>query len=61
MNFLEKSSFEFIPNILKIKDFPNLKNKNRLTRDKLICDFFNLTTKEFEYIENFSRDYIFFV
>lgn len=61
MRYLERYAFQFIPNINKIHDFPELLNKNIKTRDKLIQDFFNFSQNEREKIEKFSKNYNFFI
>lgn len=60
MRYLERYAFQFIPDITKIQNFPNLMNETRINRDKIISKFFNLSTKERETIENLSKDYNFF-
>ena len=61
MRYLERYAFQFIPNINKIQNFPELLNNTRSTRDKLIQDFFNLSQNEREKIEKFSKNYNFFI
>jgi len=61
MRFLERSAFSFIPVITKIQNFPKLKTYDRENRDKLLYNFFNLSKKEIEYIENSFKNYKFFV
>jgi hypothetical protein len=61
MRFLERAAFSFIPVITKIPNFPKLKNIDRENRDKLLYNFFNLSTKETEFIENNFKNYKFFV
>ena len=61
MRYLERYAFQFIPNINKIPNFPDLLNKTRSLRDNLIQDFFNCSQKEREKIEKFSKDYNFFI
>jgi len=61
MRYLERYAFQFIPNINKIQNFPELLNKNIKTRDKLIQDFFNFSQNEREKIEKFSKNYNFFI
>ena len=61
MRLLEKYAFEFLPNIIKIPNFPKLKNLNRENRDKKIYDFLNLSENEINYIEKFSKNYKFFI
>jgi hypothetical protein len=60
MRLLEKYAFEFIPDITKINNFPNLINLDRENRDKKINDFFKFSQKEISYIEKYSKNYIFF-
>lgn len=61
MRFLESAAFSFIPVVTKIPNFPKLKNIDRENRDKLVYNFFNLSTKETEFIENNFKNYKFFV
>ena len=61
MRYLERYAFQFIPNINKIENFPDLLNNTRSSRDNLIQDFFNCSQKEREKIEKFSKDYNFFI
>ena len=61
MRFLERAAFSFIPVITKIPNFPKLKNIDRENRDKLLYNFFNLSAKEREFIENNFKNYKFFV
>jgi len=61
MRYLERYAFQFIPNINKIQDFPELLNKNTQIKDKLIQDFFNCSQNEREKIEKFSKNYNFFI
>jgi 16S rRNA G966 N2-methylase RsmD len=61
MRYLERYAFQFIPNINKIPNFPDLLNINMKTRDKLIQDFFNYSQSEREKIEKFSKNYNFFI
>ncbi len=61
MRYLERYAFQFIPDISKITDFKFDNTLNRIERDKYIYNFFNLTKKEREIIEDFSRDYKFFI
>jgi tRNA1(Val) A37 N6-methylase TrmN6 len=61
MRYLERYAFQFIPNINKIHNFPNLLNNTTSARDKLIQDFFNFSQNEREKIEKFSKDYNFFI
>ena len=61
MRYLERYAFQFIPNINKINNFPDLLNKTRLERDNIIQDFFSLSQNEREKIEKFSKNYNFFL
>ncbi len=61
MRLLEKYAFEFLPNIIKIENFPKLINLNRENRDKKIYEFLNLSENEINYIEKYSKDYKFFI
>jgi hypothetical protein len=51
MKYLEKYVFEFIPNILKINDFPTEINDNNVN------SFFNFSQNEIQYIVNFHKKY----
>lgn len=61
MRYLERYAFNFIPDITKIKNFPILLNLSREMRDKKIADFFNLSKEEITCIENYSKNYKFFI
>tara|TARA_B100000902_G_C27321693_1_gene925094 strand:- start:8050 stop:9480 length:1431 start_codon:yes stop_codon:yes gene_type:complete len=61
MRYLEKYAFQFIPDITKIDDFCLDNIVNRFERDKYISNFFHFTEKEREIIEQFSREYNFFI
>jgi hypothetical protein len=61
MRYLERYAFQFIPDISKITDFSINNSFTRLERDKYIYNFFNFTEKEREIIEDFSREYKFFI
>ena len=61
MRLLEKYTFEFLPNIIKISNFPKLKNLTREYRDIKIYEFFNLSENEINYIEKYSKNYKFFI
>lgn len=61
MRYLERYAFEFIPNITKIENFPNLLNVSREKRDNLIYSFFNFSQNEKIKIEKFSKNYNFFI
>ena len=54
MRYLERYAFEFLPNITKIADFP------KVIDDASIAQFFNLDEIEKSYINNYSRNYMFF-
>ena len=61
MRYLEKYSFQFLPNITKIKNFPNLLNSDPATREKLIINFFNFSQLEEKNINNLSQSYNHFI
>jgi len=61
MRYLEKYAFLFLPNITKIKNFPNLLNLNQEQRDKLIINFFNLSELEEITIANSLCNYNHFI
>ena len=61
MRYLERYAFEFIPNINKIENFPNLLNVSREKRDNLIYSFFNFSQNEKIKIEKFSKNYNHFI
>ena len=62
MRYLERYAFQFLPAITKIGDFPKLTNvENRSARDKKLCEFFEFSVEERDIIENYSRDYHFFI
>ena len=61
MRYLEKYAFLFLPNITKIKNFPNLLNLNQEQRDKLIINFFNLSELEALTIINSPHNYNHFI
>jgi tRNA1(Val) A37 N6-methylase TrmN6 len=61
MRYLERYAFSFIPDITKIPNFPKLKDTTRSERDIKINEFFSLTKKEIEYIENSFKNYDFFI
>ena len=61
MRYLEKYAFLFLPNITKIKNFPNLLNLNQIQRDKLIINFFNLSELEELTIANSLYNYNHFI
>ncbi len=61
MRYLERYAFEFIPDITKILNFPNLINYNRLERDEIIYNFFGFSKIERENIEYYSKNYNYFI
>lgn len=61
MRYLERYAFQFIPNINKIENFPNLLNISREKRDNLIYSFFNFSQNEKIKIEKFHKNYNFFI
>ena len=61
MRYLERYAFQFIPNINKIPNFPNILNKNIQIKDKLIYDFLDCSKNEREKIEQFSKNYNYFL
>ena len=61
MRYLERYAFEFIPNINKIENFPNLLNVSREKRDNLIYLFFSFSQNEKIKIEKFHKNYNFFI
>jgi tRNA1(Val) A37 N6-methylase TrmN6 len=61
MRYLERYAFSFIPDITKIPNFPKLKDTTRTERDIKIYEYFSLTKKEIEYIENSFKNYDFFI
>lgn len=54
MKYLEKYAFEFIPNILKIQDFP------KEITDENIHLFFGFSQQEIDYIMHFHKNYLSF-
>ena len=52
MRYLESYAFQFIPNISKLKEFPNLLDMDQNKREKLISQFFNLSQLETTTINN---------
>lgn len=46
MRYLESYAFQFIPNISKLKEFPNLLDMEQNKREKLISQFFNFSQVE---------------
>lgn len=61
MRYLERYAFQFIPNINKIENFPNLLNVSREKRDNLIYLFFSFSQNEKIKIEKFHKNYNFFI
>lgn len=61
MRLLEKYAFELIPDITKIDNFPDLKNLKREKRDEKIANFFGFSQNEINNIENYSKNYNFFI
>ena len=61
MRYLEKYAFNFLPDITRIVDFPNLLNISIASRDQAIANYFNFTTIERENIEKHSKNYDFFI
>jgi hypothetical protein len=61
MRYLEKYAFNFLPDITRIVDFPNLLNISIASRDQVIANYFNFTTIERENIEKHSKKYDFFI
>lgn len=61
MRYLERYAFQFIPNINKIENFPNLLNVSREKRDNLIYSFFNFSQNEKIKIEKFHKNYNHFI
>jgi tRNA1(Val) A37 N6-methylase TrmN6 len=58
MKFLERYIFDIIPNINFLSDFEDLNNKQIHLHNNYIYQYFNLTTEEIDYIEQFySKDY----
>jgi tRNA1(Val) A37 N6-methylase TrmN6 len=52
MRYLESYAFQFIPNITKLKEFPNLLDVEQNNREKLISKFFNFSQPEETSITN---------
>jgi SAM-dependent methyltransferase len=61
MRYLEKSAFYFLPDISKIKDFPDLIDLKKDELNNKISDFFNFSQKERETIEKTHKNYNFFI
>ena len=61
MRYLERYAFYFIPAITRIGGFPKLaKIKDQHYRDKKIYDYFQISMKERQIIENGFKEYHFF-
>ena len=61
MRYLEKYAFNFIPNIIEIKNFPNLIEDKKEERNQKIMDFFNFSLEEQNHINNYVSDYNYFI
>ena len=61
MRYLERYAFEFIPDVRKIEDFSLKYLDNSKKIDNYLWDFFKFTEREREIIDNFSRNYCFFI
>jgi hypothetical protein len=61
MRYLERYAFQFIPNISRLKEFPNLLHLNIGEREKLISKFFNFSHIENITINNCINDYNYFI
>ena len=61
MRYLERYAFQYIPNITKLKEFPNLLKLNSISREKLIINFFNFSQIEKEFIEKNFKNYNYFI
>jgi tRNA1(Val) A37 N6-methylase TrmN6 len=61
MRYLERYAFQFIPDITKIKDFPNLLNLDCVSREKLIINFFNFSSNEETIINKCFANYNYFI
>jgi len=61
MRYLEKSAFYFLPDITKIKDFPDLLDLKKNELNNKIADFFNFSQKTRETIEKSQKNYDFFI
>ena len=60
MRYLERYAFQFIPNITKLINFPNLLHLSNNEREKLISCFFNFSHNE-EIIINNMPNYNYFL
>ena len=61
MRYLEKSAFYFLPDITKIKDFPDLLDLKKDELNNKIVDFFDFSQKIRETIEKNHKNYNFFI
>ena len=61
MRYLERYAFQFIPNITKLHNFPNLLNLNSVEREKIISSFFNFSAIEEEKINSSFNNYKHFI
>ena len=61
MRYLERYAFQFIPNINKIENFPNLLNLSREKRDNFIYSFFSFSQNKKIKIEKFHKNYNHFI
>lgn len=61
MRYLERYAFQFLPNITKIPNFPNLTNLDLLARDKALSNFFDFEEIEETVINNSFANYNFFL
>ena len=61
MRYLERYAFEFIPDITKIIDFPDLNNLNMRERDEKIWNYFKFSKRDKDAIDKQTKDYNLFV
>jgi len=61
MRYLERYAFQFIPAITKLPEFPSLLNLDRISREKLIINFFNFSNNEEIIINNSFANYNYFI
>jgi hypothetical protein len=61
MRYLERYAFQFLPNITKLHDFPNLLNLNCVEREKIISLFFKFSAIEEERINSSFNNYKYFI